>query len=189
MSEQAHRPGSLQEGAEHALRGFATTLTMLLTMLVFALGLYASHGALGAKLGGYRAVWPQGWSFFTGLDSRDELVAYRLDDAGQAVPLGQRRAAGAWSWGLDRTADLQFVQLNELAHDVPGNYWRSCSDEGRDACLLADGGSSYAVTEPDRGFLVCGRVVLVIHRPAVLEPKKNTAVADSVASVDVTCAS
>jgi hypothetical protein len=122
-----------------AVRSFTLTLTTMLAMLVVGClvewGAFSSHHSTRHGAKGYAAIWPQGWSFFTGLDKNQMIDAYTIAPNGTLGAAENQRSG--WSdqdWGLNRTRDSVSAQFVRLAQQIPQQYWQQCGDAVPSSC-------------------------------------------------------
>lgn len=161
-------------------RGFSLTAALLLVSLVVTLGAQlpgaTSVPFLRAQRGTYRAIWPQGWSYFSDVPSQDILVAYRVDTAGNlGVSLTRRAASADQQWGLSRGGYAQLVEVYDLARQVPPERWVQCPDTPPPACDDLAGRSAVSqLANRSRRPTLCGRIALVDERPVAWDARRRT---------------
>jgi len=81
-------------------------MTALLASLLISVVAQFAPTVLTGLHAAYRSIWPQGWTFFTGLSTRVSAVGYTLTgDGRQLTPITQRRSLADRSWGLSRTGE------------------------------------------------------------------------------------
>jgi hypothetical protein len=131
-------------------RGLSVTATVLLVGLVLA-GLTQLGGVVAPawaqdRLSSYRKLWPEGWSFFTGLADRDVVMAYAVGPAGvSSTPLTRRESWTDRSAGLDRSGDARGLELLQLAGEIPDAFWHGCDRAEPSGCV-----TSAAIEHPFR---------------------------------------
>ncbi|MFD4637346.1 hypothetical protein ACFWN2_08535 [Lentzea sp. NPDC058436] len=175
--------GVLDDGAARtSARGLA--LTALVLTIGFTLGWLAQLGIPG--LHGFSVMWPQRWSFFTGL-YKNEVVAYRFVDAGRALaPLDEI----GWN-GLGRAAETRNGEAWQFARRVPDDHWQSCTrlvpvDCGFDL----DGSDVFPMVAGFPGSHLCGRLAFSLEKTEVPSAAQLPSAARTVfrvALVDLDC--
>jgi hypothetical protein len=164
-------------------RGFVFAAVVLLAG--FALAWLAQSGIPG--LGGFATVWPQRWTFFTGLD-RTSVVAYRQAEARE--PLSPLEELGPNN--LDRSAEVRFAEMKQIALKVPDAHWQACARQYPADCGLdLDADNVLRMKNESPGSHLCGRIALAVERteqpPPGALPISPTR-ARRVALVDLECA-
>ncbi|RKT54652.1 hypothetical protein [Saccharothrix australiensis] len=158
-----------------AVGSFLVTITILLTSMgVSALDLLGDGvlpGAVSARLGAYRAIWPQKWSFFTNLDG-ESPVPYRVGPDLGLTPLYGHRVWDERLAGLRRHDDAREVETRRLALAVPERYWQECGRLRSGRCerdLAPD--LVHEVDNPVARPGLCGRVAVALERVAPPAPR------------------
>lgn len=166
--------------------GFVFTAVLLLVAFTaswfaqFGVGL--PPGAGHRRADAYRVIWPQEWSFFTGLN-RNAVTGYRVRGAEWESLPGNRSWDGAM-WGVSRVGDAETNEVRQVARLVPDRYWTSCDRELAVRCDGAVGTEEvFRLSNPAPSPLVCGRMVVAVER-AMPDGHRR---AYLIAVVDVTC--
>lgn len=185
------------EGRRAAARGLAVTATVLLVGLVLAglaqLGSTVAPGLAGDRLASYQGLWPQGWSFFTGLADKDVIMAYPVGSDGvSSTALTQRKSWTDRAAGLDRAGEAGNFELYQLAGRIPDQYWHDCDRVEPSGCVTRS-----AIDHPfrvPRGSLKvgpCGLIAIADTRPVTVtggELPADPRRIDKIAVVDLACA-
>lgn len=181
---------------ELSRRGFTFTVTVLLASLVTA---YLAHLAapsapawLRGRLDSYSTLWPQGWSFFTGLGTNDVVVAYRVGPSDTlAVPADERDQWSFQRWGFDRSGDTSAVELGQLAITIPQQYWQGCAASDPGKCRVQRASGHYlTIANRSSNPGLCGLIAIAVEHPAELSsgtPPRKPATIYRVALVNLTC--
>jgi antimicrobial peptide system SdpA family protein len=178
-------------------RGFLFTAAILFTGLLVTLASQLpglAPGWLTGQRPAYRALWPQGWSFFADAAAEDVLVVYRAGSDGASFPVVTRTLMSAANdWGLSRVAYVQILETRQIAEQVPGDRWTACHDSSADACLRNTlGAPAHEATNGSARPTICGPVILAVERPepwsADRQAGQNPRSVARTASVRVRCA-
>ncbi|HEX5402814.1 MAG TPA: hypothetical protein VFX16_11010 [Pseudonocardiaceae bacterium] len=171
-------------GDATALRrhGFVMTMTALLAGLLISTVAQFAPVVQPALHAAARALWPQGWTFFTGLSTRTFTVGYTLaSDGRELTPITQRRSLADRSLGLSRSGDADAFDIAQIAGAVPAAYWQTCAaPEPVDCGPDLDLARAYQVVGVATPPALCGLIV-VAKQSARRERALGMAV------VDVTC--
>ena len=170
-----------------------TTLTVLVASLALACVTQMSGNVeLERRSGAYTAIWPQGWTFFTGLGTKDVLVAYRTDTAGdQLIPESQREDWSDRAWGTERASEPATWEISDIARQIPQEDWRLCNaGTAADCRFLLPGLASHTLTNWSSSPTLCGLTVITIEHPnfpvgATLPPSPRHV--SAVAKVNLAC--
>ncbi len=157
------------DAGEQSRRSFATTLTLLVVTLVIAcVTQLGGNPDLTRQSGAYGVLWPQGWAFFTGVGTKDQLSAYRIDpDNGELVALTQRVSWSDRQWGLERSGEPQAWEISDLAKQVPQDDWSPCAATTAAACLAAaPKPTPPTLTNWSAAPTLCGPTVIAIEHPS-----------------------
>ncbi len=121
-------------------------------------------GTAVRKLDAYRVLWPQRWTFFTGL-GRDVVVAYRVGDDGLLTRAHERVRWTDEVGGLGRAGESRLVEVRRVAFEVPDRYWQRCGQLVDGRCQFQpDFAHPYRVENPLPGAGLCGRVAVAVER-------------------------
>jgi hypothetical protein len=180
---------SLSEAAKTDVKHFLITATALLVAFAAAFFGYvqqdSSQREMRAVLVAYQVMWPQGWSFFTGLE-RDVLVVYRFTRSETEPETAPGRLGG-----LSRIGEARIDQTRWLARRVPERFWQVCDPTPAPQCARRlDRTLVFGVANPVRGPLLCGLVAIAAERPPAhrwFELPEWPRQARRVAIVDVRC--
>ncbi|MYW90810.1 hypothetical protein G3I59_09365 [Amycolatopsis rubida] len=177
----------------------AAATTLLLTLVFTSLSgavSGSSTGWLSERLHSYSLLWPQGWSFFTGLSRDDVFVGYKvIDDTTKPNAIGfveQSRAKFTDRLGgLDRSGDTQQYELTQLASLVPEQYWQGCHAQTPSSCQPAfDAGRYVRMKNFSKNRTWCGKIAVSAASPArvTLSTLRGIPrVIDRIALVDLQC--
>ncbi|OJF15944.1 hypothetical protein [Couchioplanes caeruleus] len=151
--------------ATRGARGFTTSITALLVVLVVAAASQLpgsmTPGWLGDRRDTYQLLWPQQWEFFTAVGS----VAVGVYRSGGYQPVTAPLASAQNLGGLSRREYATIVEAAVLARSVPAARWRDC---GRPAVAdCADRLAGAPVTTVDSRVAwqpLCGTVVFTRER-------------------------
>src|SRR5690349_21269424 len=155
--------------AELSARGFTTSITALLVLLVVAAVPQLPSSLVGSGLADqrntYQLLWPQRWSYFTA-EGAVAVGAYRLGRDGRTYesaiqPLTSARNLG----GLSRREYATILVAATLAGSIPAERWRTC---GRPSLATCAGELAEApvtrVGDRSPGPPFCGTVVFTRER-------------------------
>jgi hypothetical protein len=146
-------------------------LAMLVVGCLVEWGTFSSHHALHSGAEGYAAIWPQGWSFFTGLDKNQIIDAYTIAPNGTLDAAENQRSG--WSdqaWGLNRTRDSASAQIVRLAQRIPQQYWQQCGGAVPISCHVRVAASDeFAVREASPVPGLCGLNAVSVDLPGTSE--------------------
>jgi Sporulation delaying protein SdpA len=171
------RPGShadakvIESDQEASRRGFLLTISLLLSSL--AVSCMAQWGGLlHGQLGVYGILWPQAWSFFTGLSNKDVPVAYSVGVAGVlGSPEDQRAAWSDRGWGLSQSGDSQSLEISQVASQIPDRYWQPCAAGVPAQCHLPPTSAGYfSMKNQSSTRDLCGVTAIFAERPASVTP-------------------
>lgn len=148
--------------AARSARGFTTSITALLVVLVVAAATQLpASGRLSGQRDTYQLLWPQRWVFFTAAGSVTVGVYRPGGYEPVTAPLSSARNLG----GLSRQEYATILEAATLAGSVPAARWRDC---GRPAVAdCADRLAGAPVTTLDSRVAwrpLCGAVVLTRER-------------------------
>ncbi|HEX5405981.1 MAG TPA: hypothetical protein VFX16_27210 [Pseudonocardiaceae bacterium] len=164
--------------------------TLLLVSLALAgVFQFVLPGGLSRTADPYRVVWPQSWSFYTGLANTNWLTAYRLAAGGRlATPVDPSDRSS----GLDRTADTRSVALEMMATTVPQRFWQSCGTTVPTRCdVRSDAAHEFPVAKYWPTLDFCGVAAISVQRPTPVAGRSLPArprMAYQVAVVRLPCA-
>jgi antimicrobial peptide system SdpA family protein len=112
----------------------------------------------------YKAIWPQGWSFFSDVPTSDVVFSYQVDrTTGQLTPLNQKQAGKTNLWGLRRGAYSQLAEIQLLRGGVPTAGWMPCA--GASCASLARTEKQTPVRNSARTHSLCGDIALMKRSP------------------------
>jgi hypothetical protein len=170
------------DGGARRRRGFTITMTALLAGLVISVVAQFTPSVLPGLHAAYRSIWPQGWTFFTGLATRVSVVGYTITgDGRELTPITQRRSLADRSLGLSRTGEAAAFDIGQIAQAVPSAYWQTCATSNPGACGAHLGlARAYTVSSAAGLRSVCGRIAVATETE---EPRRVL----RMAIVDVTC--
>ena len=154
---------------ELSARGFTTSITALLVLLVVAAVPQLPSSLVGRWLAGqrntYQLLWPQRWAFFTA-EGAVTVGAYRLGRDGRTYeseiqPLTSARNLG----GLSRREYATILVAATLADRIPPGQWRACGGPSVAACAgpLAEAPVT-RMGDRSPGPPFCGTVVFTRER-------------------------
>jgi hypothetical protein len=157
-------------------------MTALLASLLISVVAQFAPAVLPGLHAAYRSIWPQGWTFFTGLSTRVSAVGYTLTgDGRQLTPITQRRSLADRSWGLSRAGEAGAFDIEQIARAVPGDHWQTCVAPSPGDCgVQLDLARPYDVRSASGLQAVCGRIVVATE-------SANPGRVLRLAVVDVTC--
>ncbi|MEV8509155.1 hypothetical protein AB0368_30560 [Actinoplanes sp. NPDC051475] len=151
--------------AAHSARGFTTSITALLVVLVVAaatqLPASIAPGWLSGQRDTYQLLWPQRWVFFTAAGSVTVGVYRPGGYEPVTAPLSSARNRG----GLSRQEYATVLEAATLAGSVPAARWRDCGRPALTDC--ADRLAGAPVTTLDSRVAwrpLCGAVVFTRER-------------------------
>jgi hypothetical protein len=162
------RRAEVSDEGERSRRSFTTTLTVLVVSLLIAcVTQMGGNVALERRSGAYTAIWPQGWAFFTGLGSKDVLVAYRTNAAGdQLVPESPRENWSDRAWGMDRGREPATWEISDLARQIPQDDWSPCTAATTADCrFLLTRPAAHTLTNWSTSPTLCGLTVITVEHP------------------------
>ncbi len=170
------------DGAANWRQGFVITMIALLASLSISIVAQFTPAALPNLHAAYHSIWPQGWTFFTGLSTRVSTVGYTLTgDGRKLVPITQRRSLADRSWGLSRTGEADAADIAQIAQAVPTAYWQTCAVPNPGDCgAYLDLTRSYGMRGASGLLVLCGRIVVATEST---QPRRVL----RAAVVDVTC--
>jgi hypothetical protein len=151
--------------AARSARGFTTSITALLVVLVVAAAtqLPASMvpGWLSDQRDTYQLLWPQRWVFFTAVGSVTVGV-YRPDGYQPVtVQLASARNLG----GLSRREYATILEAAILARSVPAERWRDCGRPAVADCADRLAGAQVTAVDSRAAWRpLCGSVVFTRER-------------------------
>jgi antimicrobial peptide system SdpA family protein len=138
-----------------------------------------------------RALFPQGWAFFTKPGRAENLVPYAVYKTGLKTLSPGAYAEPRNGFGFDRSYRRQGVELARLLVGIPKATWTQCQGLALDACA-SRASTSVRASNTLKQPTVCGHVVLVAvsttpweWRHLLDEPR----VVNEVVKLDVRCTS
>jgi len=146
--------------AARSARGFTTSITALLVVLVVAAAtqLPASMvpGWLGDQRDTYQLLWPQRWVFFTAEGS----VAVGVYRPGGYTPVTAPLSSARNLGGLSRQGYATILEAAILAGSVPAARWRACGRPALADCADRLAGAPVTTVESRVAWRpLCGAVV------------------------------
>ncbi|WP_425559127.1 hypothetical protein [Catenulispora yoronensis] len=145
-------------------------MAILLTLLTSTLGfqLFARSEpawARGARLA-YRAVWPQGWTFFDNNADFPALSAFRLNSGMmESSPLIPRQMSSQTLWGLTGASQARSREAQYVVGLIPAASWRPCDGPVTPRCLSA--ATPLSLVNQAHPASLCGRIAFVLTAPQV----------------------
>jgi hypothetical protein len=170
--------------AARSARGFTTSITALLVVLVVAaatqLPASVAPGWLTGQRDTYQLFWPQQWVFFTA-EGAVTVGVYRPGDHQPVIaPIGSAANLG----GLSRQQHTTILEADILARAVPPERWRDCGRPAVADCADRLSGAPSTTLDSRMAWRpLCGAVILTRERLVAGGWR-----VESVAPADLVCA-
>jgi hypothetical protein len=170
----------------------AILFTTLLTACLAQWDALSGVGWLNSRAQGYETVWPQQWSFFTGLDKNQLVDAYDITPDGTlGTSQNQRTGWSDYAWGLNRAGGTELLWVAQLAQSIPQEYWQQCGNVVPSACRV-ERGPRYVFMSSDQPPVpgLCGLTAVAVELPgasAVGQLPRNPRTVFRVAVVNLPC--
>jgi hypothetical protein len=151
--------------AARSARGFTTSITALLVVLVVAAGIQLPAsmvpGWLSAQRDPYQLLWPQRWVFFTA-EGSVTVGVYRPDGyQPMTAPLSSARNLG----GLSRQEYSTILEAAVLAGSVPAERWHDCGRPAVADCADRLAGAPVTSLDSRKAWRpLCGAVIFTRER-------------------------
>ncbi|WP_370349594.1 hypothetical protein [Catenulispora sp. EB89] len=148
--------------------GFAVTFAILVTALASTLGLQLvtklQPSWTGSTGQAYRAIWPQGWSFFDNYADSATLSVFGIgSDMKEPSPLIPRQMSSRNLWGLADSSQTRAAEANYVKSIIPAGSWYLCADPETARCFSST--APLSLVNQTKPASLCGLVAFVLTWP------------------------
>ncbi len=155
----------MAESNDQSARSFRLTATILVVAGLVTLAAQLPLPGVSGLRSTYKALWPQGWSFFSGAPSSEVTTAYQIVPDGRLTQLTLRQAEGKNLWGLRRGVYSQLAETQVLRDRVPAAKWSPCGGSAAGCDQTIRSSAPFQMPNASRHPTLCGSIVLVTTPP------------------------
>lgn len=155
----------MTDSTEQSARSFHLTATILIVAGLSTLAAQVLLPGVSGVRSTYKALWPQGWSFFSDAPSSEVTTAYQVGQDGRLTQLTFRQAERKNLWGLRRGVYSQLAEIQVLRDRVPAAEWSSCGGSAAGCDRTIRSLTPYEVPNSSRHPTLCHSVVVVTTPP------------------------